>query len=224
MHSDPLIRHQVWHRRARTALGTVLLAAGACGLAALLQALWATPSATTRRVVWAPEAAPTLAVAELPSVGPLRQPPLPRLEPPEPQPSDPEQLLDELFELLEEARALGGPCRGPAPELSWAPDLDDAAQAQVDWMRSADDWAHVTPGNPAGATPSERAEAAGYPGLITGEILAWGQHTPRAAIRWWLHSPPHCRALLDPQAVDAGVALTEDPWTEGYVWAVVFGG
>lgn len=221
MHSDPLIRNQVLRRRARTSLGLLVLAGAISALATLLQAIWVLPEATTRRVIWEPDRTPVLAATERPEAHSTAQI---RPDSPEaPEIVDPEQLLDELFELLQQARARGGPCRGSAPELGWAPSLDDTAQVQVDWMRTADDWAHVTPGNPAGATPSQRAEAMGYPGLVTGEILAWGQQTPEAAIRWWLHSPPHCRALLDPQAMDAGVALTEDPWTDGFVWAVVFG-
>jgi uncharacterized protein YkwD len=70
-------------------------------------------------------------------------------------------------------------------------------------------FSHVGPG---GATLQERLQAAGYRGRSAGEVLAWGQGryaTPRAAVRSWLHSPPHRRVLLgrDYRGVGVGVAL-----------------
>jgi uncharacterized protein YkwD len=70
-------------------------------------------------------------------------------------------------------------------------------------------FSHVGPG---GATLQERLQAAGYRGRSAGEVLAWGQGryaTPRAAVRSWLHSPPHRRVLLgrDYRDVGVGVAL-----------------
>ncbi len=43
-----------------------------------------------------------------------------------------------------------------------------------------------------------------------GEILAWGEgrlSTPRAAVRSWLHSPPHRRVLLGRNYRDIGVGV-----------------
>lgn len=220
MHPDPLIRRQLRRRALRTLGGGLGLATCAAGLALCLIALWRAPTPTTRRVVWTPDDAPVMLLQPPPRAA---RPDAPQAIVHAPPPVDPQAQLDALWEELQRARARGGPCRGPAPALSWDATLDEAAQAQADWMRIADDWAHETPDNPAGATPSDRARIAGYPGYVTGEILAWGQRTPRAAVRWWLRSPPHCRALLDPDGLDAGVAVTRDPFTDGWVWAVVFG-
>ena len=70
-------------------------------------------------------------------------------------------------------------------------------------------FSHVGPG---GATLQDRLQAAGYRGHSAGEVLAWGEGryaSPRAAVRSWLHSPPHRRVLLgrNYRGVGVGVAL-----------------
>jgi uncharacterized protein YkwD len=53
-------------------------------------------------------------------------------------------------------------------------------------------------------------QAAGYRGRFAGEVLAWGQGrdaSPRAAVRSWLHSPPHRRVLLGRSYRDVGVGV-----------------
>jgi uncharacterized protein YkwD len=70
-------------------------------------------------------------------------------------------------------------------------------------------FSHVGPG---GSTLGTRLRAAGYRGRSAGEVLAWGQGryaSPRAAVRSWLHSPPHRSVLLSRnyRHVGAGVAL-----------------
>jgi uncharacterized protein YkwD len=68
-------------------------------------------------------------------------------------------------------------------------------------------FSHVGPG---GATLGARLRAAGYRGRAAGEVLAWGQGrhaTPRAAVRSWLHSPPHRRVLLGRSYRDVGVGV-----------------
>ena len=68
-------------------------------------------------------------------------------------------------------------------------------------------FSHVGPG---GATLDARLRAAGYRGRSAGEVLAWGQGryaSPRAAVRSWLHSPPHRRVLLGRNYRDVGVGV-----------------
>ena len=70
-------------------------------------------------------------------------------------------------------------------------------------------FSHVSPG---GSTLGDRLRASGYGGRRAGEVLAWGQGrlaTPRAAVRSWLHSPPHRRVLLgrNYRHIGVGVAL-----------------
>jgi uncharacterized protein YkwD len=68
-------------------------------------------------------------------------------------------------------------------------------------------FSHVSPG---GSTLSSRLRAAGYRGRAAGEVLAWGEGrlaSPRAAVRSWLHSPPHRRVLLGRNYRDIGVGI-----------------
>ena len=68
-------------------------------------------------------------------------------------------------------------------------------------------FSHVGPG---GATLGARLRAAGYRGHAAGEVLAWGEGryaSPRAAVRSWLHSPPHRRVLLGRRYRDVGVGV-----------------
>jgi len=68
-------------------------------------------------------------------------------------------------------------------------------------------FSHIAPG---GATLGARLRAAGYRGRAAGEVLAWGEGryaSPRAAVRSWLHSPPHRRVLLTRRYRDIGVGV-----------------
>ena len=68
-------------------------------------------------------------------------------------------------------------------------------------------FSHTTP---AGTTLGARLRAAGYRGRSAGEVLAWGEGryaSPRAAVRSWLHSPPHRRVLLGRSYRDVGVGV-----------------
>jgi uncharacterized protein YkwD len=207
-------------RRLREALGLALLGGlGVAAAAGVGRAIEAT--APTRRVLWVPsdEAhVPRELVAPASSAPGLR---------PASPPASEEVLLERLWQAIDEARAEGARCGSrevaPARPLEVSEALDEAAWLQAAWMAEADDWAHVTPGNPAGSDPSERAWNAGYDGRVRGEVLAWGQRTPRAAVEWWLQSPPHCRALLDPDADHGGIAVTDDPHSSGRVWVAVLG-
>jgi uncharacterized protein YkwD len=63
-----------------------------------------------------------------------------------------------------------------------------------------------------GSGPGERVEACGGGGW-SGEIVACGQTTPRAAVDGWLGSPGHNAIMLDPDQVEIGVAMHGNYWT-----------
>ena len=138
------------------------------------------------------------------------------------------ELMDELVAVINEARQKGTRCAGNrypavAPvRISQA--LEEAAGGQATWMVEASDYAHRTPGNPLGRTPEQRVRAVGYTGVFVGENLAWGQASPRQALRWWLGSTAHCRTLMAADANEVGIGVEEDPETSrGYVWVMVYG-
>jgi uncharacterized protein YkwD len=84
-------------------------------------------------------------------------------------------------------------------------------------------FSHVGPG---GATLGARLRAAGYLGRSAGEVLAWGQGryaSPRAAVRSWLHSPPHRRVLLGRHYRDVGVGVTlGNPFGRGMLGSATY--
>ncbi len=96
--------------------------------------------------------------------------------------------------------------RGLAP-VAPHPRLTRMADRFARAMVSHRFFSHVGPG---GATLDARLRAAGYRGRSAGEVLAWGQGryaSPRAAVRSWLHSPPHRRVLLGRHYRDVGVGV-----------------
>lgn len=91
------------------------------------------------------------------------------------------------------------------------PRLTAAAQ------RHADDLVRngVTRGHTGsdGSTPSGRIADAGAKTSYTGEIVYWGTGslaTPRAALDWWMQSPPHRAVILNCTFTAGGFATAWD--------------
>jgi uncharacterized protein YkwD len=63
-----------------------------------------------------------------------------------------------------------------------------------------------------GSGPTERVAACGG-GSWSGEIVACGQTSPRAAVEAWLSSPGHSATMLDPGQREIGVAMHNHYWT-----------
>jgi uncharacterized protein YkwD len=135
-------------------------------------------------------------------------------------------LMDDTVGAINRVRASGTRCAGqwfePVGRVHASSELEEVAGGQASWMVEADDYAHVTPDNPLGATPQARVEA-GYSGQFVAENLAWGQASPREAVDWWVGSPGHCRTMMNPNARDVGIGVEPDPETSGFVWVMVYG-
>lgn len=69
-----------------------------------------------------------------------------------------------------------------------------------------------------GRSPHARIRAAGYRGCSTGENLAMGYRTPEGAMKAWMKSPSHNRALLHRPYRDYGLARV------GSYWVLTLGG
>lgn len=89
--------------------------------------------------------------------------------------------------------------------LALDPVLNRAAQAHSEDMADRDFFDHVTPN---GSTVGDRAKRAGYEWRTILENLAAGQDNPREVVEGWIKSPPHRRAMLEPDIDDAGVGYT----------------
>ena len=69
---------------------------------------------------------------------------------------------------------------------------------------------HWSPGSPGGATLSDRARKAGYPGRTLGEDIGWGTYdlgTPSAIVAAWMKSPPHRAIILSGRFREIGVGV-----------------
>jgi uncharacterized protein YkwD len=110
--------------------------------------------------------------------------------------------------------------------------LDLSARRHLADMAARGFDGHIAPDPaPFGATPHERAAAAGYPGTgapwEVGETLhAVSQSTPiaspelttaRATVTAWMESTAHCEVLLTREAVDLGVGVLRSSDELGWV-------
>ncbi len=76
-----------------------------------------------------------------------------------------------------------------------------------------------------GVSPGTRIAREGYYARHWAEDIYYGSgdvSTPEAAVNWWMNSPPHREAILDPQNVNAGIGQCggSDPYL---YWVLDFG-
>jgi uncharacterized protein YkwD len=93
--------------------------------------------------------------------------------------------------------------------------LTAAAQGHSDDMAAHDYFSHTSLN---GATAQDRAEAAGFTGLV-GENIAAGQTTADDVMAAWMASEGHRANILNCDYTVIGVGLNEDGW----YWTQVFG-
>ncbi len=133
----------------------------------------------------------------------------------------------EVFELVNEARAVGHDCDtegnfGPADPLTQNPYLRCAARNQSVDMHDREFFAHV---NPDGDGPSDRVDQTGYDWSFVGENIAYGYPTPEEVMEGWLESDGHCANIMFPEFTEIGVGYFFDDGNGdgGAYWAQVFG-
>jgi uncharacterized protein YkwD len=67
--------------------------------------------------------------------------------------------------------------------------------------------------NPDGVQPDARIVRQGYPPILVGENLAWGEtakSAPAAIVELWMNSPGHRRNILEPQYREIGIGMAYD--------------
>src|SRR5262245_59523926 len=84
-----------------------------------------------------------------------------------------------------------------------------AAQLQAEQMARAGQTAHVLT-SAAYPRAEDRLAAAGYSWQRYGENLAFGQSSPAAAVRDWMHSRGHRRNIVNPDFTELGVGYATD--------------
>lgn len=100
--------------------------------------------------------------------------------------------------------------RGMA-EVGYSENLTCAAKRHAEDLRRSHKCGHY---GSDGSGPYDRARDCGS--VASGEIVACGQTTRRAALRAWVMSPSHAEIMLDREQTDAGYAEV------GEFWVVVF--
>ena len=84
--------------------------------------------------------------------------------------------------------------------------LSAAAELKARDMLAKQYWSHVSP---AGVTPWQWVEAAGYEFSYAGENLGKGFHSPGGVVQAWMDSPEHRANLLGERYRDVGFAVAE---------------
>ncbi len=139
-------------------------------------------------------------------------------------PTNSSEFEAEVLALVNQSRAgqrwCGDQLLGPSAPLALNAALAGAARAYAVRMGTEGFFAHVAPD---GSTPSDRAEAAGYPGGV-GENIGAGQETPSQVVAAWLGSPGHCQNLMSPGYTVIGIGHAHVPDSEyGDYWVQMFG-
>ena len=127
-------------------------------------------------------------------------------------------LESQVLSLLNAARAEGVNCRGGGGGVKLPPLKYDATLAQVAKRHALDmGRAGFLSHYYQGIGPRVRLARAGYDYLRMSEIIFKGaSSSPEQAVRWWLWSPTHCRAVMNPYYVEFGAGLS----VAGNAWAV----
>lgn len=131
----------------------------------------------------------------------------------------------EVLHRVNALRATGAICGtaiyAAAGPLTWNRQLLHAARDHSDDMAQNNYFSH---NRPDGGTPAQRMRAAGYNSLYVGENIAAGQPTVEKVLSTWMHSPDHCRNLMNPKFRNIAVACARnDAATYRLYWTMALG-
>jgi uncharacterized protein YkwD len=119
-----------------------------------------------------------------------------------PVPANAVQVRAATFCLLNAQRAHNG-----EPPLTQNVLLQNAAELHSLDMGKRKYFEHL---DPDGVAPDARIVQAGYPPILVGENLAWGelaQSTPANIVGLWMKSPGHRANILEPRYREIGIGL-----------------
>lgn len=108
----------------------------------------------------------------------------------------------------------------PVPPLKWNARAAFAALLEVEWMQRDNAFGHEWP---TGEHVWHRLAMAGYDWMRADENIAAGFRTLDSAMKAWIDSPSHCKALMRADVVDVGVAVIPGETRNTYLsyWAMV---
>lgn len=119
----------------------------------------------------------------------------------------------EMLQLINQFRVDNG-----LPPFQANAALVAAAQNQASYMAENGVFSsHVGYG---GSTPQTRANAAGYIGFVSENIVGGTGLTPRQGLTWWRNSPVHYNTLVTARYTEAGTAFSSDGESNFFVLVV----
>lgn len=134
-------------------------------------------------------------------------------QPPEPIAAAPPQQGAAILQGVNALRASYG-----LPPLQYNAALAAAAQNQANYMAANNVYSHTGAG---GSSPQSRANAAGYNGYATENIVGGTGLSPEQGIVWWKNSPVHLNSMISNRYTEAGVGYAVGNGQNFY--AMVFG-
>jgi uncharacterized protein YkwD len=133
---------------------------------------------------------------------------------------------DQMLVLVNQQRAQGANCGGanygPTSALTMNARLRTAARLHSKDMADQDYFEHTSLD---GRTFARRISDQGYSGFTVGENIAAGNATAMDTFLQWLHSPGHCRNMMEPSFREIGIghAVNRSSQYNDY-WTQDFGG
>lgn len=104
--------------------------------------------------------------------------------------------------------------RGLRP-FTWSPLLYRAAREHSREQQEHGYMGHGSP-DPDRRTLLQRMQLVAYPGVMYGEVVAWGYRDARAVVEGWMNSPEHRAILIDGDLSEAGFARVGQYWTGNF--------
>ena len=99
--------------------------------------------------------------------------------------------------------------------------MADAAKRHTTDMADGNRLSHTGTGN---TTVSRRVSRAGYRWQVVAENIAAGLETSEEVIAQWLHSPEHCRNIMERNLSEIGAACRRNRSSRyGTYWTLVLG-
>jgi uncharacterized protein YkwD len=129
-------------------------------------------------------------------------------------------MASRALQLVNEARARGAHCGaqsfGPAPPLALSGTLASVALGHATDMAVHDYFEHQ---DLSGQSPADRVRAVGYREKLVGENIAYGTQSIEETVQGWLHSPDHCKNIMDPRFAEMGIGFaTGQASRHGLFW------
>ncbi|MBE2221506.1 MAG: LysM peptidoglycan-binding domain-containing protein [Anaerolineae bacterium] len=118
----------------------------------------------------------------------------------------------DILTLVNQLRASYG-----LPPFSYNPQLAAAAQAHANWMSETAIYSHTGAG---GSSPQTRANAAGYPGYVSENIVGGTNLNPGGGVTWWRNSSIHFATMISNKHTQAGVGFAQGNDQNFYVLVV----